>query len=440
MDPARAVYTLLGATALPWLPLRLWWRGRREPGYRERIAERFGRYDVRADAPVVWVHAVSLGETNAARPLLARIRAQFPDATILLTHMTATGHAAGKDIADARTVQAWLPYDVPSFARAFMAHFRPVAGILLETEVWPNIIEVARDAGVPMYLVNARLSQRSAARYARVASFAKRTFRAFTGIAAQTDADAQRIADLSGAKPAVTGNIKFDVTLNDNAAELGRALRARFAEHRQVWLFASSRQGEETLVLDAWRAQARNDALLVIVPRHPQRFDEVAHLLAERAIRYARRSDDRAPVADIEVLLGDSMGEMQAYCVAADVVLMGGGLLPFGGQNLIEPIALGRPTIVGPHMFNFAAATESAIACGAAIGARDAADAVRTAMSLLDDAVSRSRMEAAALAFRDAHRGAVDRLWSWLAPEIRRAIEIGRERDKASVVSQRGAG
>lgn len=418
----RIAYDALWYAALPAMPLRLWWRGRREPGYRERIAERFGRYAVDAPPPLIWVHAVSLGETNAARPLLARMRAQFANATILLTHMTATGRAAGKLAVDAKTMQAWLPYDVPAFTRAFIAHFRPAAGILLETELWPNMIEAAHTAGVPMYLVNARLSARSARRYSRIAPLARRAFRTLTGIAAQTEADAQRIAQFSGAYPAVTGNLKFDVAIDPAALELGSTLRVRFGRARPVWLFASSREGEEALVLDAWKRHAHADALLVIVPRHPQRFDEVAHLIVQRGIAFVRRSDARAASADVQVVLGDSIGEMAAYCAAADVVLMGGSLLPLGGQNLIEPIAVGRATVVGPHMFNFAAATESAIAAGAAIVVRDADDAVRTVMALLDDPPGRMAMQRAAIAFCDAHRGATDRLWAWLGPELERGI------------------
>ena len=428
----RVIYDVLWHAAVPFLPLRLWWRGRKEPGYRERIAERFGRYDIGAAPPVIWVHAVSLGETNAARPLVARMRSRFPDATILLTHMTATGRAAGKLIADARTLQAWLPYDVPAFTRAFLARFRPVAGVLLETELWPNLIESARAARVPLYLVNARLSRRSAARYMRIAPLARRAFHGLAGIAAQTEADAQRIAMFSAADPVVTGNLKFDVAVSPDALALGRSLRERFGATRPVWLFASSREREETLVLDAWRKLAHSDALLVIVPRHPQRFEEVAQLLARRGIAFVRRSDARPVTHDVQVVLGDSIGEMPAYCAAADVVLMGGSLLPLGGQNLIEPIAVGRPTVVGPHMFNFAEATASAIAAGAALAVHDADQAVHAVVSILDDAARRSDMQAAAIAFCDAHRGAADRLWTWLAPQIERAMGEITPRDGGS--------
>ncbi len=434
----RRVYTGLWYAALPWLPLRLWWRGRKEPGYRAHVGERFGRFAGAVHAPVLWVHAVSLGETNAARPLLQRLRSAYPDATLLLTHMTATGREAGRAIGVDGVVQAWLPYDVPVLARRFLDHFRPAAGMLLETELWPNIIGEARRAGIPMFLVNARLSERSARRYRRVGSFAAATFGALAGIAAQTADDARRIASLGGRAPVVTGNLKFDVHLPTPGTTTGAALRARIGA-RSAWLAASTREGEEALLLDAWLPR-RGGEVLLIVPRHPQRFDDVARLLQARGVPFARRSDDTPWPADIAVLLGDSMGEMAAYCSAADAVFVGGSLLPLGGQNLIEPIALGRATVVGPHMFNFAAATAAAIAAGAAMQARDAREAVDGVQRLLADAARREAMERAALAFHAQHRGAVDRLWQWLGPQLDAALRAGATTRAAAPVSPPAGG
>jgi 3-deoxy-D-manno-octulosonic-acid transferase len=339
---------------------------------------------------------------------------------VLLTHMTATGRAAGAAFAPG-VAQAWLPYDVPRYVRAFLRHFRPAAGILLETEVWPNLIACANGMHVPLYLVNARLSERSARRYRRIRSLASGSFRALSGIAAQTDTDAARIGALSGTMPAVTGSLKFDVTIDPALVALGEGLRAGFGQARAVWLAASTREGEEALLLDAWQ-RTRDPALLVLVPRHPQRFDAVARLLAERNVKFVRRSDKRPPPPDVAVVLGDSMGEMTAYCAAADVVLMGGSLLPFGGQNLIEPLALGKPTVVGPHMFNFAQVTADATRAGAVIAAPDAARSVEAVVSLLHDPARREAMASAARAFHAAHAGALERLWSWLAPKLDAAL------------------
>jgi 3-deoxy-D-manno-octulosonic-acid transferase len=419
----RALYTLLWLLALPLLPLRLWWRGRREPGYRERIGERFGRYEGAAPPPLVWVHAVSLGETRAAAPLVARLRRAHPDTTVLLTHMTATGRESGRALGDERLVQAWLPYDVPFAVRAFFAHFRPCGGILLETELWPNLLAEAREAGVPIWLVNARLSERSAAGYARLPALFRPMFASLAGVAAVAPADAERLAALGAPLPAVTGNVKFDADVPAVALALGDELRRRCGASRPAWLAASTRDGEEALILDALESGALPaDALTVLVPRHPQRFAAVVDLLRQRGIAYARRSDDR-PVPDgVRVLLGDSMGEMLGYCVAADVVFVGGSLLPLGGQNLLEPIAAGRPTLVGPHMFNFAEATERALAAGAAREVADARALVAAVGELLRDSGQRAAMREAALAFHAAHRGAAERLWNWLAPQLDAAL------------------
>ena len=422
----RSLYNLLWYLALPFLPLRLWWRSRSEPGYRERIGERYGSYPddgTVVRSPVLWVHAVSLGETRAAVPLIDRMERAFPDATVLLTHMTATGRAAGRRLFGDRVVQAWLPYDVPFAVRAFLAHYRPRAGLIIETELWPNLVALAHDAGVPVYLVNARMSEKSAAGYARVPSLAGPMMASLAGVAAQSEADAARLAALGAPEPAVTGNLKFDADIDDTALALGREFRMRFGETRPVWLAGSTRDGEEALILDAIKGDALPPATLtVIVPRHPQRFDDVAALLRRRGVPFVRRSDNVPVPADTRVVLGDSMGEMAGYCAAADVVFVGGSLLPLGGQNLIESIAVGRPTLVGPHMFNFAEATGKALAAGAALEIADADALVAEIAALLANPARRNAMREAAVHFHAAHRGAADRLWAWLSPRLAAAI------------------
>ncbi len=431
----RRIYTLLWSLVLPLLPLRLWWRGRKEPGYRMHVGERYGRYGERPSPPrpVLWVHAVSLGETRAAVPLVDRLRRAHPAATILLTHMTATGREAGRALFGDRVVQAWLPYDSPSAVRAFLDHFAPAAGMLMETELWPNLVAGACAAGVPVFLVNARMSARSAARYARAPSLTRPMLAGLSGVAAQTAADAERIAALGASTPIVTGNLKFDLEVPDDAIALGQALRTRFGEARPVWVAGSTREGEEALIVDALlRHPLPRGTLSVIVPRHPQRFAPVAELLRQRGIPFVRRSDSGPVAPDIGVVVGDSMGEMLGYYAAADVVFIGGSLLPLGGQNLIEAIAVGRPTIVGPHMFNFAEATANAAAAGAALAVSDV-DALMGALAeLLGDPARRVTMRDAAIAFHAAHRGAADRLWRWLAPQLDAAL--------ARDLSRKGAG
>ena len=421
---ARALYTLVWWLALPFVPLRLWWRGRREPAYRMRIGERFGRYaqgafDARGD--VYWVHAVSMGETRAAQPLVARLLAEHPDATVVLTSMTATGREAGRALFGDRVVQAWLPYDLPFAVERFLDRFRPRAGMLLETELWPNLVDACARRGIPVFLVNARMSAASAAGYARTGPLARTMLGQLAGVAAQTAADAERLTRLGARNVAVTGNLKFDLTVPDSMRVAGAALRERIGRVRPVWLAASTREGEEALILDAMARRAAPSALLLLVPRHPQRFDEVAALLDSRGLRYVRRTSAAPVEADTRVLLGDTVGEMLAYCAAADVAFVGGSLLPLGGQNLIEPIALGLPTLVGPHTFNFAEATARAIETGAARRVDDAEALVTAVGSVLGDDAERARMRDAGLAFIAAHRGATDRLWDFLGARLRRA-------------------
>jgi 3-deoxy-D-manno-octulosonic-acid transferase len=413
----RALYTLLWWFALPWLPLRLWWRGRREPMYRAHIGERFGWYGrTQAATPgAIWIHAVSLGETRAVAPLVERLLRDAPRRAIVLTHMTATGREAGRALFGDRVTQAWLPYDLPFAMRRFLARFRPRAGLLVETELWPNLVAAAGAAGVPLLLINARLSERSARGYARIGAVARPLVQALAGVAAQTEADAQRLRALGATHVVVTGNLKFDATIPAQMRDRGRLLREQFGRERPVILLASTRDGEEALLVDALaRATLPAQALVVIVPRHPQRFDTVAALVEAGGLALARRSADRPVASGVRVVLGDSMGELAAYYAAADVAFVGGSLLPLGGQNLIEAIAAGVPTLVGPHTFNFAQASDAAIAAGAALRVGDADDVFAVAARLLADPASRERMRGRADAFIAAHRGAVDRLWEWM--------------------------
>ncbi|HEX6794591.1 MAG TPA: lipid IV(A) 3-deoxy-D-manno-octulosonic acid transferase [Casimicrobiaceae bacterium] len=418
----RAAYTLLWWIALPFLPLRLWWRGRREPGYRSHVGERFGRYSGAARAvgnDVLWIHAVSVGETRAVAPLIERLEREHPQRTILLTHMTATGRDTGRALFGNRIVQAWLPYDVPFAVDRFLAHFHPRAGLLVETELWPNLAAAAARRNVPLLLVNARLSERSAHGYARIARLSRPLLRSLAGIAAQSDDDASRLRALGAHDVVVTGNLKFDIDVSKAMRDRGHELRDAFGRNRPVIVLASTRDGEESLLLDALaHATLPSRTLVAIVPRHPQRFGDVAAMLGARGLPFARRSDARPVPDDVAIVLGDSMGEMHAYYAAADIAFVGGSLLPLGGQNLIEPIAAGVPTLVGQHTFNFAHAANAAIAAGAVLRVSDADTLWREAARLLQDAPAREAMRANAQAFLAAHRGATDRLWNWLEPRI----------------------
>ena len=409
----RHLYTLLWCLALPIVLARLWWRGRKEPGYRSHWTERLGFYGARdAGGQTLWVHAVSVGETRACEPLVDALLQAYPDSRIILTHMTPTGRATGRALFakhGERLMQAYLPYDIPFMIRRFIAHFAPRICILMETEVWPNLIAVCGER-VPVALVNARLSERSLRRGRRFGSLMTDAAKALALVAAQTEDDAARIRSLGALRVEVTGSIKFDVVAPDAALQMGRWLRQRIGA-RRVLLCASTREGEEELILDACAGMlAKPDGpLLLIVPRHPQRFDEVAALAAARGLSLQRRSTLIDDVITSQVLLGDSMGEMFAYYQACDVAFIGGSLLPLGGQNLIEACAVGKPVLIGPHTFNFELVTQQAIETGGALCVADAPELVSKAEELLVNETARAAMGARGAAFAAHHRGATAR-------------------------------
>ncbi len=405
----RFLYTLLLLLILPFVPLRLLWRSFRQPEYLHYWPERFGFFKVRSEKPVIWLHCVSVGETRASAPLIKLIQQQYPEHVVLLTHATPTGRATGEQLFGDNVLRAYLPYDLPFAVASFLRHFRPVIGLLMETELWFNLIHACKAIQIPLLLVNARLSERSARGYARLGYLTEQGLANLAAIAAQTRPDAERLCELGAPQVEVTGNLKFDVSPPENADELAAAMRKLIGGDRLVLLAASTRDGEEALLLDAVAKAGIQELLTVIVPRHPQRFDEVADLLQKRGIRYGRRSDHARLSPDCSVLLGDSMGEMYAYYAACDLALIGGSLLPYGGQNLIEACAMGKPVLIGPHTFNFDEAASQAVMQGAAARVWDVATLAAEISTLMSDAKSRKRMGEAGLMFADANRGAAKR-------------------------------
>jgi 3-deoxy-D-manno-octulosonic-acid transferase len=406
----RPLYTITLYLLLPWALLHLLLRARRQPGYLRHVAERFGYYTLVPEAPLIWVHAVSVGETRAAEPLVRVLQVRYPQHRILLTHMTPTGRETGETLYGGRVARCYLPYDYPGAVARFLDHFRPQFAIVMETEIWPNLIRASRARSIPLYLVNARLSEKSYVGYRRFGGLVRESLAGFAAVAAQSEGDARRLTALGARDVHVTGNVKFDVAPPLEQLELGQALRRGFGEARPVLLAASTREGEEVLLLEALGGIAASGMLTVIVPRHPQRFDEVARLLEARGVRYQRRSANAPTAPDTRVVLGDSMGEMFAYYAACDVAFIGGSLLPLGGQNLIEACAVGKPVLIGPSIFNFTEAVELAVQAGAAIQVPDPAALAREAGRLLQDPVTARRMSQAALAFANAHRGATARV------------------------------
>ncbi len=411
---ARAAYSLLLWLLTPVYLLRLGWRGRAEPLYRHALAERLGFGAAPINPGSVWVHAVSLGETRAAAALIDALRLQHPGMRLLLTHSTATGREAGVDLLREGDRQAWLPYDTAAAVKRFFDRFKPAIGVLMETEIWPNLLRAAHQRGVPMVLANARLSARSLRSGQRLAVLIRPAVESLALVLAQSEADAQRLRSSGAATVVVSGNLKFDMSPDPALLAQGQAWRA--ALRRRVLLAAVTREGEEALLLAAWQQHTRTmtePPLLVIVPRHPQRFDEVAALVEATGLRLARRSrwidTPPADAIDANVWLGDSMHEMPLYYALAQVALLGGSFAPLGGQNLIEAAACGCPVVMGPHTFNFAEAAELALAAGAAQRVAYMDSGVREALALL---ASPGLADAAqrALAFAAQHRGAAERM------------------------------
>ncbi len=402
----RALYSLVVIAAQPFLRRKLEHRGLAEPGYLQMIEERFGRYDKPALPGAIWIHAVSLGETRAAAILIGEMRKLKPDVRILLTHGTATGRAEGERLVESVDNQAWLPWDTPQAVKRFLLHYQPVIGILMETEVWPNLVAAAHARGVPLVLANARMSEKSLAGTRRLAWLSRPAYQSLAAVWAQTDADARRLAQAGATVKGVLGNLKFDATPDGAMLDRGRHWRA--ASTRPVVMFASSREGEETQLLRAISVGNARDADVqwLIVPRHPQRFDEVTALIQQAGLSVSRRSQWGPQPVPANVWIGDSLGEMTLYYGIADVALLGGSFEPLGGQNLIEAAACGCPVVMGPHTFNFQEAAELAEAAGAALRVDGISSAVDRAVGLSLDPAQRGRVAAAALSFAASHRGA----------------------------------
>jgi 3-deoxy-D-manno-octulosonic-acid transferase len=403
-----ACYSTALRLATPFYMLRLWRRGAAEPGYRFRLMERLGFYPGRAPMPgAVWLHAVSLGETRAALPLVEALRHAQPEMRLLLTHGTATGRSAGRKLMQEVDGQVWMPYDTPGATRRFLRHFQPSVGVLMETELWPAMMREAQRLGVPVVLANARLSERSAAKGQRLAALLHPAAARLAMVLAQTVEDARRLREAGAPRVMVSGNLKFDMTPSPRLTAQG--LQWRQELHRPVVLAASTREGEEGPLLAAWAALPVPRPLLLLVPRHPQRFMEAAALARMQGLTLHCRTEwtDHPPAdaAMADVWVGDSLGEMPLYYACADVALLGGSFAPLGGQNLIEAAACGCPVVMGPHTYNFAQASKQALLARAAQRVDNIQAGVKVAVHLAADP-DRNAWVQRALGFANAHRGA----------------------------------
>uniref|UniRef100_UPI0033421E23 3-deoxy-D-manno-octulosonic acid transferase n=1 Tax=Castellaniella defragrans TaxID=75697 RepID=UPI0033421E23 len=438
----RFFYSVLIRALSPALLVWMALRARKAGGHWEACgAARFGHYAGAAPAPgAIWIHAVSLGETRAAQPFVRAVLDRGH--RVLLTHLTATGRAEGarafsEDIAQGRLIQEWLPYDFPGATRRFIARHRPLAGVLIEREVWPNLIHAASRAGVPMILASARMSNASLRQSLRMGRIMREAYGRFQGVYAQSLLDARRLERAGAVAVRVSGNFKFDLRLDRERVARGGDFAARLG--RKTVAIASTREGEDALFIQAMRHQIErvrqhgiepgDEALFYLIPRHPARFDEAAEILRQAGLPFVRRSEliqlgDGGTSAiqacqGISVVLGDTLGEMAWYYAACQVAIVGGSFVPLGGQNFIEASALGKPVLVGPHTANFEQAVADALKAGAIECAADADQAVQRALQWLEDPRCLARMGEAGSHWVRQHTGAVDRVVNGLEDMLR---------------------
>lgn len=410
----RSLYTLLTWLVLPLVFLRLLWRARKAPVYRQRWSERIARYraPLAPGEKLVLFHAVSVGEVHAARPLIERLQRERPALRILVTSTTPTGSARVREIFGAKVMHVYLPYDLPRFVDRFLDHFRPAVLVVLETELWPNLLHACGERGLPVILANARLSARSAGRYGHAPGMARELLGHLSLVAAQAEADGARFVALGlpEERLIVNGSLKFDVAIDEGKLAAARALKADW--QRPVWIAASTREGEDAKVLRAFREvlAAAPQVLLVLVPRHPERFDEAAELAESLGLRVQRRSTEVDLAAGMQVLIGDTMGDMPFYYGLADVAFVGGSLVDTGCQNLIEPAALGLPVLSGPSLYNFQAVSDLLITAGGQQVVANETALAQAVLRLVGDPATARAMGSKARAVVGNNQGATERL------------------------------
>ncbi len=418
----RRLYTALLYLLLPLVLLRLLWRSLRDPGYRRRWRERLGRVPWPPLESSLWIHAVSVGEVQAAQPLIRWLCRRYPELPKVITTTTPTGSRRVRELFGDQVRHVYLPYDIPRFLARFLDATRPRLALMIETEIWPNLLDACERRGLPCILANARLSERSARGYGRFGAFTRDTLRRFAVIAAQGGSDAERFVAL-GADPdrvQVTGSIKFDLHLPASLHEEAQVLRRLWGSDRPVWVAASTHEGEDEPLLDAHQRVLAQlpGALLVLVPRHPERFARVGALVEKRGLRLVTRSGGRPCGPDTQVFLGDSMGELPTFLAAADAAFVGGSLVEHGGHNLLEPAALGIPVAFGPHVFNFAEISRMLVQQEAALEVRDGEELARVLTGWLQDASERTRVGENGRQVVERNRGALERLETIISAQL----------------------
>jgi len=411
---SRHIYSAVLYLLTPLYLVYLYWRGRRAPAYRDRISERFGFYDIEVKGNPIWIHAVSVGEAQAALPMIQKLKERFPEHPVLVTTTTPTGSTRIKETLGDEVMHVYVPYDVPCGVGRFISAMKPSIAIFMETEIWPNIIHACKQAEIPIVLANARMSKRSAKGYGKLGGFMRDVMSQIDLVAAQSQSDGARLIGL-GARTEVmhvTGSVKFDMHLPASIKEQGEVLRRDWGVDRSIWIAASTRQGEDEQILDAFAkvCHDRPESLLVLVPRHPERFDSVAALCEKRGFNIQRRSQHRPCSHDIDIYIGDTMGDLTLMYAAADVAFVGGSLVQTGGQNPIEAAALGLPVIMGASLFNFSEVTRMLRESEALQIVDDSEQLAATVLDYFNDSSLRTQRGENAYAVVQRNRGAMERL------------------------------
>jgi len=416
----RRLYTLILYMLMPVVVGRLIWRGWRNREYWRRWGERFGRFPSPEMNSPIWIHAVSVGEVRAAQPLVREIKQRWPAIPLLVTTTTPTGSEQVKALFGESVLHTYLPYDLPGPVRRFLDGAQPRLALIMETELWPNLFHGCASRKIPLIIANARLSARSLRGYRRVSSLIRETLRSIYLVAAQGEQDAERFRQLGmeADRIRVTGSMKFDQPLPEGLQEHAGELRRRLGEKRMLWIAASTHQGEEEQILDAFRQVRREhpDCLLMLVPRHPERFGRVAELCSRAGFRMVRRSSGRPCDQDVDIFLGDTMGELMLFYAASDVAFVGGSLVPTGGHNMLEPAALGKPVIAGPHLFNFTEIAAAMERAGALCRVADSAELAEVTSRLLSSPEERAGMGEAGRRLVQQNRGALQRVLELVRP------------------------
>lgn len=418
----RVFYSCLFYLLVPFILVRLIWRSIKAPAYRYRWSERFALYNKNVASDVIWFHAVSVGEAEALFPLAKQIQQQYPDAKLLITTTTPTGSARVKAVMRESVEHVYLPYDMPDAVNRFMRCFKPRLAVIMETEIWPNLFACCGENKIPLYIINARLSEKSASGYQKIPALVYPALANIKLIATQTQDDAERFLAIGAKteKVRTLGNIKFDIEVSNEIIELGLQLKADLFGGRFVWLIASTHKDEEAIFLEIYKQIKLKipELLLVIVPRHPERFGEVKKLCEQYQLAVVMRTSGEACYQYIDVYLADTMGELKMLYAAADAAFVGGSMVPVGGHNILEAAAIGTPVLFGPYMANFKEIAEGVLRQDAAIQCEDKSEIIRAIVALYADSAYRQSLVEKGRAFVRQNQGAIARIIDILSQDI----------------------